>query len=490
MALELKNEKEPICTIKTFLDVRNNGIGNGGFNYHAIDPQKQERKSTKFQNGIVIRNGMGSLQNGGAKLSNGMANGTLKNATILNGTANGSIFKHNGSYEDFDDKKGKDDDSVELDFSTSSFMQSEEDTAMDCTRNRVTLIKTIMCGQILSLTLCGVGTTSAALAKWYNVRIPGFQAFLTYSVLALTAGTKLAFDSGRFREVIKKRGWKYILLGVIDVEANFLLVKAYTFTTLTSAQLCDSFTIPTVLILSCLFLRVRYKASHYIGVVLCVGGAICLIFTDTRDVGSNARNELVGDFLSLSGAFLYGCSNVAQEFVVRSFTKTEFLGMIGIVCSVVSGIQSVAIERDVIYNIEWTWHVVLLIICFVICQYMYYTLMPWVITLSSATVVNLSLLTSDLYTLMFGLFLFGYKFSYLYFVAFGGIFLGLIIYNWKPAPVSPKRTRRAREEVESFCNENPLNEKQKLCEEKDKVSICHFNKYTNGNINGIINTEV
>ena len=137
MALELKNEKEPICTIKTFLDVRNNGIGNGGFNYRAIDPQKQERKSTKFQNGIVIRNGMGSLQNGGAKLSNGMANGTLKNATILNGTANGSIFKHNGSYEDFDDKKGKDDDSVELDFSTSSFMQSEEDTAMDCTRNRV-----------------------------------------------------------------------------------------------------------------------------------------------------------------------------------------------------------------------------------------------------------------------------------------------------------------------------------------------------------------
>ena len=52
---------------------------------------------------------------------------------------------------------------------------------------------------------------------------------------------------------------------------------------------------------------------------------------------------------------------------------------------------------------------VLLVICFVICQYLYYTLMPWVITLSSATVVNLSLLTSDLYTLMFGLFLFGYK---------------------------------------------------------------------------------
>jgi len=39
-------------------------------------------------------------------------------------------------------------------------------------------------------------------------------------------------------------------------------------------------------------LRVRYKASHYIGVVLCVGGAICLIFTDTRDVGSNGTDKI------------------------------------------------------------------------------------------------------------------------------------------------------------------------------------------------------
>lgn len=99
-----------------------------------------------------------------------------------------------------------------------------------------TLIKTIICGQILSLTLCGVGTTSAALAKWYNVRVPGFQAFLTYTLICLTAGTKLAFDSKKFKEVIKERGWKYLLLGIADVEANFLLVKAYTFTTLTSAQ--------------------------------------------------------------------------------------------------------------------------------------------------------------------------------------------------------------------------------------------------------------
>ena len=115
------------------------------------------------------------------------------------------------------------------------------------------MIKTILCGQILSLTLCGVGTSSAALAKWYDVRIPGFQAFLTYTTLALTAGAKLAFDSSKFKEVIRERGWRYLILGVVDVEANFLLVKAYTFTTLTSAQVCLNMLILTILLVSKLY---------------------------------------------------------------------------------------------------------------------------------------------------------------------------------------------------------------------------------------------
>jgi len=38
--------------------------------------------------------------------------------------------------------------------------------------------------------------------------------------------------------VLKTRGWKYALVALTDVEANFLVVKAYQFTTLTSVQVC------------------------------------------------------------------------------------------------------------------------------------------------------------------------------------------------------------------------------------------------------------
>lgn len=43
--------------------------------------------------------------------------------------------------------------------------------------------------------------------------------------------------------------------------------------------------------------------------------------------------------MSLAGAFLHGISGVAQEFVVKTFDWVEFLGMVGVIGSLVAGIQ-------------------------------------------------------------------------------------------------------------------------------------------------------
>lgn len=46
-----------------------------------------------------------------------------------------------------------------------------------------------------------------------------------------------------------------------DVEANFLLVKAYQFTSITSVTLLDCFTVPAVIVLSRAFLGSRRAES-------------------------------------------------------------------------------------------------------------------------------------------------------------------------------------------------------------------------------------
>jgi len=45
-------------------------------------------------------------------------------------------------------------------------------------------------------------------------------------------------------------------------------------------QLLDCLSIPTVLILSCVILRVRYRWPHYLGVALCIVGIGSLIIAD------------------------------------------------------------------------------------------------------------------------------------------------------------------------------------------------------------------
>ena len=50
-----------------------------------------------------------------------------------------------------------------------------------------------------------------------------------------------------------------------------------------------------------------------------------------------------------------------------------------------------------------------LFVGFAAFQFLFYSLAPHLLKLTSAVVFNLSLLTADIYTLLFGLFLFHYK---------------------------------------------------------------------------------
>ncbi|KAJ7399053.1 Solute carrier family 35 member F1 [Pitangus sulphuratus] len=231
--------------------------------------------------------------------------------------------------------------------------------------------------------------------------------------------------------ILKRRWWKYMILGIIDIEANYLVVKAYQYTTLTSVQLLDCFVIPVVILLSWFFLLVRYKAVHFIGIVVCILGMGCMAGADVlvgRQQGAG-ENKLIGDLLVLGGATLYGISNVCEEYIVRNLSRVEFLGMIGLFGSFFSGIQLAIMEHKELLKVPWDWQIGLLYVGFSACMFGLYSFMPVVIKKTSATAVNLSLLTADLYSLFCGLFLFHYKFSGLYLLSFFTILVGLMLYS-------------------------------------------------------------
>ncbi|XP_060903156.1 solute carrier family 35 member F2-like [Labrus mixtus] len=300
------------------------------------------------------------------------------------------------------------------------------------------LAKTLAMGQGLAVLICGTAVTSQYLATHFHVNTPMLQSLLNYTLLCATYTTMLICRTGdgNILQILKRRWWKYLLLGLVDVEANYAVVKAYQYTTLTSVQLLDCFVVPVLMILSRLFLKTRYRPVHYIAVFICLLGVGAMVGADLlsgRDQGSTS-NILLGDGLVLLSAALYGVSNVCQEYTVKNLSRVEFLGMVGLFSTVISTIQMVILERNEIANIQWSWQVVLLFAAFGLCMYALYSFMPIVMKLSSATSVNLSMLTADLFSLFCGIFLFQYKFSGLYMVSLVVILIGFVTFNAVPTP--------------------------------------------------------
>ncbi|XP_020499151.2 solute carrier family 35 member F2 [Labrus bergylta] len=300
------------------------------------------------------------------------------------------------------------------------------------------LAKTLAMGQGLAVLICGTAVTSQYLATHFHVNTPMLQSLLNYTLLCATYTTMLICRTGdgNILQILKRRWWKYLLLGLVDVEANYAVVKAYQYTTLTSVQLLDCFVVPVLMILSRLFLKTRYRPVHYIAVFICLLGVGAMVGADLlsgRDQGSTS-NILLGDGLVLLSAALYGVSNVCQEYTVKNLSRVEFLGMVGLFSTVISTIQMVILERNEIANIQWSWQVGLLFAAFGLCMYALYSFMPIVMKLSSATSVNLSMLTADLFSLFCGIFLFQYKFSGLYIVSLVVILIGFVTFNAVPTP--------------------------------------------------------
>ena len=57
--------------------------------------------------------------------------------------------------------------------------------------------------------------------------------------------------------------WVYLGLAVLDVEGNYLVTRAYQYTSITSVTLLDSTTIPAVMILSWLIFRQESRGSSH-----------------------------------------------------------------------------------------------------------------------------------------------------------------------------------------------------------------------------------
>ncbi|PQP97217.1 solute carrier family 35 member F1-like [Prunus yedoensis var. nudiflora] len=240
-------------------------------------------------------------------------------------------------------------------------------------------------GQFLSLLITSTGFSSSELAK-KGINAPTSQSFLNYVLLAIVYGAIMLY---RWKP-LKAKWYYYVLLGMVDVEANFLVVKAYQYTSITSVMLLD------------------------------------YVHAGDRAGGSNPR---LGDVLVIAGSTLYAISNVSEEFLVKNADRVELMAMLGFFGAIVSAIQISILERNELKSIHWSAGAALPFVGFSVAMFLFYSFVPVLLKTNGSTMLNLSLLTSDMWAVLIRIFAYHEKVDWMYFVAFAGVCVGLVIYS-------------------------------------------------------------
>ncbi|KAG9141356.1 hypothetical protein Leryth_001811, partial [Lithospermum erythrorhizon] len=235
-------------------------------------------------------------------------------------------------------------------------------------------------GQLLSLLITSTGFSSSELAR-QGINAPTSQSFLNYVLLALVYGSIMLYR----RKPLKAKWYYYLILGVIDVEANFLVVKAYQYTSITSVMLLDCWTIPCVIVLTWLFLKTKYTLRKLTGVVICVAGLVLVIFSDVHAGDrSSGSSPIKGDLLVIAGATLYGVTNVSEEFFVKNADRTELLALLGFFGAIASACQIAILERTELKSIHWSAGAAFPFFGFSLAMFLFYSFVPVLLMISGS----------------------------------------------------------------------------------------------------------
>ena len=144
-------------------------------------------------------------------------------------------------------------------------------------------------------------TCRALMATKYNANLSMFQMSFVYFILLLfllynkylIPHTYIYIYSGityRIRGAERKVAfWKFGICAIADSQGNFLLLKGFQCTTVTSVMILMIFSVPAALLFSISLLRVKYKFSHFIGCFVALLGIIIAITFDTIKNAQNCR---------------------------------------------------------------------------------------------------------------------------------------------------------------------------------------------------------
>ncbi|KAK4396501.1 putative solute carrier family 35 member [Sesamum angolense] len=138
---------------------------------------------------------------------------------------------------------------------------------------------------------------------------------------------------------------------------------------------------------------------------------------------------LYGDILVIAATVFFAMNNIGVEFCAKKKDRVEVVTMVSVFGMLVTASGMATLERKSLESISWSPQLVLAYVGNTIASFMFYTLSPFVLKMSGATLFNLSLLTSDMWAVLIRLFIYKQQVNWLYYSAYALVAIGIFIYS-------------------------------------------------------------
>ncbi|XP_062231507.1 uncharacterized protein LOC133928971 [Phragmites australis] len=288
------------------------------------------------------------------------------------------------------------------------------------------LLLVLLLGQLVAFSMAASSFTSSLIAN-LGVDAPLTQSLFAYLLLTLVYVPIVL----RRRQKLQISWYWYLALAFIDVQGNYLVVKAYQYSYITSVTLLDCWTVVWVIILTWYALGTRYSFWQFVGAGTCVAGLALVLLSDAKsqDEQDPSKIPLLGDTLVIAGTVCFAFSNVGEEYCVKKKDRVEVVAMLGLFGLLVSITQILIFERKSLEAVTWSPTMISLFAGFAVALFMFYTITPFVLKMSGATLFNLSLLTSDMWAVAIRVLFYKQQINWLYYLAFTVVAIGLIVYS-------------------------------------------------------------
>jgi drug/metabolite transporter (DMT)-like permease len=273
--------------------------------------------------------------------------------------------------------------------------------------------------QLCSVILCSMNIFNTLLATRNGQTLPFLQLAVSYGILLLCYIWKYERSDVSWL--------KYVIVSFFNVAGDVVAVFAYNTTSISSAMLLSTTVIFWVAIMAFFFMRQKISLWQLLALIIGFCGIVLVFISD-----GIAGSRWLGNMLATIAAVCYAIANTLQDHLVHSASVKMYLCRFSIFASPVSLVATGAVEWKQIRDYNWGTVTILFIFGFAILLAVYYSFVPFIMQFSSALEMNISLLSSNFFSLLISILAFHQKATWLYFVGFICIPVAIVIFSLFP----------------------------------------------------------